>query len=167
MSDPFGDRPFPPAALASAGVLIALTLILVIFSGPPTPAEAQAPSEARHLRFEDQGNGDIAVIDGKTDVTVRIIAAGTEGFLRATLRNLATERQQFGVGPEVAFALYRRADGRLALADPVTERKIVLDAFGRDNVAAFARLLTAQTPPETPLQSAHNAPQLTQTVNES
>ena len=166
MSDPFGDRPFPPAALASAGGLIALTLILVMLSGPPDTAPVQTTSDVRHLRFEDQGNGDIAVIDGDTDATVRVIASGTEGFLRATLRNLATERQNNGVGSEVAFALYRRPDGRLALADPVTERKIVLDAFGRDNVAAFARLLEPP-PASNDLQSAHQAPQLTLTVNES
>jgi putative photosynthetic complex assembly protein len=69
------------------------------------------------------------------------VAPGTNGFLRATLRGLATERKRESQGAEVPFRLTAFADGRLTLLDPVTGRLVDLGAFGRTNEDAFAHLM--------------------------
>lgn len=148
MSDPFGDRPFPKAALAGAGGLVILTLALVAFSGPTSLPEELPPTQTRNLVFKDAPGGDIVVIDADSDQSVATIDAGTEGFLRATLRNLAGDRKLAGAGAEVPFTLYRRHDGRIGLTDPVTDRRVILDAFGQTNVQTFTRLLESTSTPQ-------------------
>ena len=71
------------------------------------------------------------------------IRPGEDGFLRGTLRGLAQARQRDGLGPERPFSLTRYDDGRLALADEATGRRVPLEAFGPTNAGAFARLLPA------------------------
>jgi putative photosynthetic complex assembly protein len=73
-----------------------------------------------------------------------VLDPGTNGFVRGVLRGLARERRRQGLGSEIPFHLAQRADGRLTLVDPATERVIDLKAFGPTNTQAFARLLEAR-----------------------
>jgi len=98
--------------------------------------------EERQLVFVDQEDGGVGVYDADSDELVAIMEPGTNGFLRATLRGLARERRQQGVGQDAPFRLTHWADGRLSLEDTATGRRLELDAFGPTNAQVFARLLS-------------------------
>ena len=137
-------RPFPRAPLVGAFVLIVVTLAVVAFArvyGIASVTEPAPAVSARDLRFEDRPDGTIAVFDARDGTPVAVVAAGTNGFLRATLRGLARERRQQGGERDIPFRLAERADGRLTLEDTATGRRVNLEAFGSTNAAAFARLL--------------------------
>lgn len=150
MSDPFADRSVPRGVLIAAGALIGVALLAaagVRYTGvgaaafPPTASEVSA----REFRFEDRTDGSVAVYDAATGVAAHVLEPGHDGFIRATLRTFARERKRIGAGPEVPFRLTAYADGRLTLEDPVTARRVDLEAFGPTNREAFARLLVAET----------------------
>jgi putative photosynthetic complex assembly protein len=100
----------------------------------------------RALRFEDRRDGSVAVIDARSGLQVDSIN-GEAGFLRGSLRALARERMKRDLGPEQAFQLIARADGRLTLSDPATGARLDLESFGPTNAAVFARLLTVGATP--------------------
>jgi len=109
--------------------------------------EPDAPAVAmRALRFEDRRDGSVAVIDARSGLEVDAIR-GEAGFLRGSLRALARERMKRELGPEQAFQLIARADGRLTLSDPATGAHLDLESFGPTNAAVFARLLTVGSTP--------------------
>lgn len=141
----------PRPLLWGAAALLALAVTgtaAVRWSGATIRAP-DAPAVATiALRFEDRPDGSIAVLDGHSGKALRSIT-GEAGFVRGTLRGLARERKRMGGGPEQAFELVRRADGRLTLHDPVTGRVVDLDSFGPINSSGFAALL-ASTAPSTP-----------------
>ncbi len=147
MSDILPYRPFPRGPLIGAGVLLTaviLTAALGRHIGSSTPPAA-ASVAARDLRFEDRADGAVAVLDARDGRQVDVAAAGTNGFLRATMRGLARERALRGVEDRIdaPFRLTAWSDGRVTLDDPSTGRHVELEAFGRTNEEAFARLLTA------------------------
>ena len=100
------------------------------------------PVSVREFRFEDQDNGGILVREARTGRVVHTVAPETNGFLRGTMRGLARERHRRGIGPEIAFRLVGRADGKLTLEDPATGRRVDLGSFGPTNAAVFAALMT-------------------------
>jgi putative photosynthetic complex assembly protein len=83
------------------------------------------------------------VVDAETLHTVGTVAAGTNAFLRSTVRGLVRERKRRGIGSEIPFRLSAHADGRLLLDDSATGRRIDLAAFGTSNAEVFASLLLA------------------------
>jgi putative photosynthetic complex assembly protein len=139
---------FPRWFLLGAASLIVFSLAsvgLVRITGNGPDQRAAAPVQERPLRFEDRADGGIAVIDGRTGELVAAVQ-GEQGFVRGALRALARERKQRGLGAEQPFELIARADGRLTLFDPATDKRIDLESFGPTNAGTFARLLTDQAP---------------------
>ncbi len=137
-------KPFPQAPLMGAAALIAFALLLTASArltgnGPSRPTAAALVE--RDLRFEDHADGSITVIDDRDGRTIDVIAPATNGFLRATLRGMAL-RRKFSGDTRVVFHLAAWADGRLTLGEPGSDHLIELEAFGRTNELAFARLLT-------------------------
>jgi putative photosynthetic complex assembly protein len=133
----------PKIMVMLIGCVLVATLIavaLVRLSGVSISVPDSPAVQVRELRFEDTPNGNVAVIDAKTNRLVETIS-GEAGFVRSALRGLARERKRVGLGAEKPFELIARSDGRLTLRDPVTERRIDLESFGADNAANFARLL--------------------------
>lgn len=111
-------------------------------SGPLPHTEVAAAVVAQvALRFEDEPDGSIRVLDAGNGATLALIAPGSDGFMRSTMRGLARERYREGLGPRQPFQLSYRSDGELILSDPATGRTITLRSFGATNAAAFARLL--------------------------
>lgn len=145
MSHSHVSCPIPRGVLIGAALLIATTIALAAAARMTgigaTRIATIVPVETRDLRFTDQRDGSITVVDAATDGTVDVVAPGTNGFIRGALRGLARERKQHGVGAGPAFRLVRWDDGRLTLEDPVTSRIIDLAAFGPTNAAAFAGYL--------------------------
>ena len=97
------------------------------------------------FRVADQADGSIAMRDAADDRLLLTIHPGEDNFMRATMRGLAQARQRAGLGRETPFRLTRYDNGTLSLDDEATHRKIPLEAFGRPNALAFARLLPAET----------------------
>jgi putative photosynthetic complex assembly protein len=150
------DGVFPRAPLytAIALVLLSLTTVTAVrLTGSASSFASMAPAvEVRELHFTDRSDGGIDVTDARSGRVIEVIAPGTNGFLRSTLRGLARERKRQELGPEVPFRLSGRSDGRLTLEDPATGRYVDLEAFGPTNAGVFARLLLADGAPRAALQ---------------
>jgi putative photosynthetic complex assembly protein len=142
---------FPRAPLLGAAAVIGLSIAVAAIgrlTGAAIPPPDGAAVVARDLRFADQIDGGVAVIDADRDRRITTLAPTTNGFVRATVRGLVSERKREGQGPEKPFRLTAWQDDRLTLDDPATGRRVELEAFGHTNEAAFAQLLTIQ--PATP-----------------
>ncbi len=142
------DETIPKGLLVGAAALVLVSLVSVAavrLSGTVIRSPDASPVLTRSLRFEDRADGSVAVIDGKTGAELERVQ-GEAGFLRGALRALARERRLRDLGPEAAFELVGRADGRLTLVDPATGGRIDLDSFGPTNAGAFVRLLVPRTP---------------------
>jgi putative photosynthetic complex assembly protein len=151
-----------PAPVLGAAFLVVATLVAVTglriwqVQGPAsqaTPPKARAAVIAeRVLRFEDRPNGAVAVIDVQHPERSQLLPPGveTDGFLRATLRALASERKLQGDGDHQPFRLSALADGRLVLQDLATGHDVDLEAFGHTNAGRFAALLTGSAVPAPP-----------------
>ncbi|MCW2316014.1 putative photosynthetic complex assembly protein [Rhodoblastus acidophilus] len=99
------------------------------------------------LFFTDQADGGIAVTDADSGAVLSMVAPGTNGFLRSTMRGFAHARTLGGIGPQAPFALTRWNDGTLSLIDDTTGRRVDLDAFGPNQSASFAKLFPAAKAP--------------------
>jgi putative photosynthetic complex assembly protein len=138
-------RPFPRPALIAAGLLIVATIITAAvvryYIGVDTFPPTATVLASRDLRFEDRPDGSIAVTNATDGALVQMLAPGSNGFIRATLRGIVRERKLEDIGQAPPFRLTAYADGRLTLEDLATGRRIDLEAFGHTNLAAFTRLL--------------------------
>lgn len=133
------------------GVVAAFALVLasvgyagvVRLSGAEIREPDAPPVVERSLRFVDESDGSIAVVDAGAAAQGHLVAriTGENGFVRGTLRGLARERKRQGLGSDAPFRLVGRADGRLTLIDDVTGGRVDLDSFGATNRGAFARYL--------------------------
>ena len=149
------DMPVPRGPLLGACALVVAALLAVAalrVSGTDISTRSQAPTVAeRALHFVDLPDGGIQVMDAKAvpgspDAVLRVIAPGSNGFLRGALRALVRERRRSGLGAEIPFHLVARADGRLTLEDPATTQRVDLESFGPSNSAVFADLLASPRP---------------------
>lgn len=137
---------FPRRALIVGFSMVAMSVTAAMYKGQVNPSEPVALPDshitaARALRFEDDSNGQVVVIDATTNTTIERLDVGTNGFLRATLRGLARARKAVSKGAETPFVIQRHANGQVLLVDPVTERFIDLRAFGPSNSVVFTRYL--------------------------
>jgi|1048.fasta_scaffold70817_2 putative photosynthetic complex assembly protein len=137
----------PPRGLLMAiGALVLFALVGVGFTqlaglGHTTDWRALSV-EALPIIVEDGADGSVVVRDPASGALVREWAPETGGFVRTAMRSLALERRQLGIGSAPAFILHRTENGKLILEDPETGKWVSLDAFGSDNAAEFAKLLT-------------------------
>jgi putative photosynthetic complex assembly protein len=148
MSDHHDTRPFPRDTLI---IICGVMVLTILFAGAgrmsgytyDTPTAPQVT--ARDLMFRDRADGAVLVFDAK-DMSrpIEVLAPGTSYFVRATMRGLARQRLREDADRDVPFRLTEWADGRLTLDDPVTGRKVEMEAFGIDNEKPFAAMLTAK-----------------------
>ncbi|MDZ7813546.1 MAG: photosynthetic complex assembly protein PuhC [Ideonella sp.] len=126
-------------------------MVAVRLSGLSAQQQPDAATVSlRLLHFEDQPDGGIAVLDAQSGALLTTVAPGTNGFLRSAMRGLARERKRQDQGPATPFELHARADGRLTLIDPGTQRRIDLESFGPSNMAVFAQLVSPVTSTKAP-----------------
>jgi putative photosynthetic complex assembly protein len=136
-----GGVPF--IALAAAGTAVVIAMIVAAIGGSPTTMPPSKIEATRLLRFDDETNGSVQVTDVETGKLVTVLAPGTNGFIRASLRGLAhSGGHEEHARPNHPFRLTARSDGRLVLDDDVSHRSLDLEAFGSLNSAAYAVLLT-------------------------
>ncbi len=137
---------FPRPVLLGALALVLLTMAAALYGRLAGPSEAPAPAAATarlEFRVADRADGAVLVLDTRDGHAIET-ATGENGFLRGILRSFARERRMAGLGPDGAFRLTSWADGRLTLDDLSTGHRIELEAFGSDNLAVFAKLLTGE-----------------------
>lgn len=132
-------------ALRGAGLLVVLSLLATswaVLNGSPGVMDPDtAVLEVRELHFLDDAG---SVLVQEHGAVIAVLPSGEGQFVRGVVRALARHRSLSGVGRERPFELVHRADGRLSLEDPATGQAIVLNAFGSENLRAFARLLGAE-----------------------
>jgi putative photosynthetic complex assembly protein len=141
-------EPFPRGALMAAGALVGFSLLVTTvvrlerLHAPPAPVAAEpAPARSVLLRFVDEPNGAVNVLDGEGGRVIAVLAPDTNGFIRGVMRGLAHDRTRRKIGAGPPFRLSQWSNGRLAISDPATGRVIDLDAFGGGNKDAFVQLL--------------------------
>ena len=137
-------QPFPKGALLGALALMVLTIVSaaaarLTSAGPVRPTGTIVIE--RDFRFADRPDGSIAVMDARSGRQLDVLAPGTNGFIRASLRSLAT-RRKFNHDTSDVWHITAWADGRLTLDDRESGGVIDLEAFGQTNEQAFARLMT-------------------------
>jgi putative photosynthetic complex assembly protein len=141
---------FPRSALIG---FAAMAVMSIVFAGigrmtgiyDNTPISSVVAS--RDLFFHDQPDGSVEVFDARfPQAPIETVPPASNGFLRATMRGLARQRLRQDEGAAIPFRLTQWADGRLTLEDPVTHRKVEMEAFGVTNEEAFARIMTAKEP---------------------
>lgn len=138
------NRPFPLTSLVIMGGLVGTSLLLAAgarLTGMQIAYPTTKPVAVRDLRFQDESNGSITVFNAANGREIEVVAPGTNGFLRASLRGLASERKLENRDAQVPFRLTAWDDDRLTLDDPTTGRRVDLEAFGPTNEAVFIRLL--------------------------
>ena len=141
---PHNSNLIPKPLVIAAGVLM-LFAILIAGLGRLTgfgrvESEASTPYWTLQLRFEDRADGAVLIRDAQQGDVFAVVAPGTGGFIRATLRTFAQARKRDDLGAQTPFRLVRWRDGSLTLSDPAIDRTVELDAFGVDNAGAFAKL---------------------------
>lgn len=145
MAEKIAVTDLPRGIVVTAGLLLLLALMAVSFvrlTGSGVVQVPDAPAAlVKEFLFEDRQDGSIAILDAKSKKLVDTVAPASNGFLRGTMRGLARERKRQGIGPEIPFQLIGRADGRLTLIDPGTNRRVDLESFGPTNAAVFAKLM--------------------------
>ncbi|MBS0644328.1 MAG: photosynthetic complex assembly protein PuhC [Acetobacteraceae bacterium] len=139
---------FPRVILIAVGTAMVMS-IMAAAAGRIWPVSYTTPTAAavvsRDLLFRDMPDGGVAIYDAHdSSAPISIAAPQTNGFLRATMRTLASQRKRQDAGPDIPFRLTRYADGRLTLEDPTTHRIVEMEAFGIDNEKVFAALLSAR-----------------------
>ena len=136
----------PRPVLRGAAILIGFALLSAGGSRLTDIGTLHMPAaravETLTLRFVDQPDGSVAVRDAVDGSTFYVVQPGAYGFIRSTVRGLARERRRADLGESTPFTLTRWSDGTVSLEDASTSRRVNLDAFGHDNVRAFAQLFT-------------------------
>jgi putative photosynthetic complex assembly protein len=139
---------FPRAPLVGAITLAAVSVLTIggarLSGVPASPGTGEsAVVQSVMLRFEDQKNGGVAVINAETGERIAIAEPGTNGFLRGTLRGLMRVRRLDGGTVNEPFRLEQRANGQLLFSDTRDGTVIDLNAYGQTNAAVFRAFLIA------------------------
>lgn len=135
----------PRGFLIAAVGLIIVSMVMALTARVTNigAARAVAPTtiETVDLRIEDRDEGQLAVIDARSDRVLKIVPPGQDGFIRVAISGLAFDRRARGVASSEHFRLGRAQDGSYWLHDLATGRFLQLEAFGHVNAKSFAQFL--------------------------
>ena len=141
---PSASSLIPTPVVIAAATLMVFAILVAGLGRLTGLGRVESPTSTPYwtlqLRFEDRADGSVAVRDAERGDVFAVVAPGTGGFIRATLRTFAQARKRDDLGAQVPFRLVRWRDGSITLTDPAIERSVELDAFGVDNAGAFAKL---------------------------
>jgi putative photosynthetic complex assembly protein len=98
----------------------------------------------RSLVFIDGPDGSVIVNDAASNARIAVLPAKSNAFIRTTMRGIAHAGSHEFAVENHAVVLTMWNDGRLTLDDPMSGRRLDLEAFGRDNAGAYAGLLTGR-----------------------
>ncbi|MCB1427580.1 MAG: phosphonoacetaldehyde hydrolase [Nitratireductor sp.] len=86
----------------------------------------------------------IEILDAHSGKTIATYPVGEGGFVRGSLRALTRMRFVAKVDESEPYRLIRWENGAVSLSDTASGERLLLNAFGPDNAAAFAALLDAK-----------------------
>jgi len=126
-------------------LLIGTAIVVAAWSARTrdTSPVVDAPLYSYELRFVDDSDGRVSVYLGTSDELIDVMEPGGSSFVRGVLRAMARERRQHGISTQHPFRISQMPANQLVIEDPKTGRRIPLQPFGPDNVAAFRQLLEA------------------------
>ncbi len=135
----------PRILLRAIAVLIIVCVAIVSWARITGQTPAAMPPDIpvvqeRVLHIFGEMTGAARVLDANGTL-VADLGPDEGGFIAGVARSLALKRNQAGVDPAAPVRLVRFADGHLGLRDDFTQWRAELIGFGKDNTAAFARLL--------------------------
>lgn len=129
---------------AIAIMLVATTGMVALARITGTPPAALPPDvpvvEERVIHIFGTMSGTARVLD-QNGAVIASLDPTKGGFIAGVARSLERQRVQADIDPAAPVRLVRFADGRLGLRDDFTGWRVELVGFGRDNTAAFARLM--------------------------
>ena len=139
---------FPRWILLSTAMLLVFVTAAVMF-GQETGIgvvrqEAGRPIAIRDITITRAPDDRVVVTDISTGAVIAAYPADEGGFVRGSLRAFERMRDVAAAPKDAPYRLIRWETGRVSLSDTATGERIYLDAFGRDNAAAFAALLGTQ-----------------------
>ena len=139
------DREMIPRILLMAMLVLALASLalvtLAVVTDRPLVGQPKPAATVQHLDLVLQSTGGTSVLVTSPDGTV-LADLANGGFISAVQRGLARERLVHGITGNPAVELKALENGRLTLSDPQTGWSVELGHFGKDNKAAFERLLS-------------------------
>lgn len=151
---------FPRWFLIGAGSLMALAIVSAaigrqqkLTAGPASqpPVVAQVS-----IRFDAQTDGSLLIRRLPDDRVIERLPSDGSGFMRGIHRSLNRDRLMRQLAPGAPYTLVRRANGRLAVIDPLSGERIELDGFGPSHSLHVGRLIDqgqSQTGQSMPPQS--------------
>jgi putative photosynthetic complex assembly protein len=140
------DKDMVPRILIQAmfGLMLA-SLALVSYARLSDMPRTGLPTQElivaeRSVSFEGDRNFGIKVMDA-TGTEIANSTRDKAGFIDVVWVAMMRERKVQRVDPAAPFRLVRRENGRLDVVDDTTGWQLELIGYGKDNIAAFARLL--------------------------
>jgi putative photosynthetic complex assembly protein len=131
--------PFAVLALGATVVLGCGAARWAGYASQPAPQKILATIS---LNFADAPDGSVLVRNALTGALIETVPPRGGGFLRSTMRVMATEREADHLGAAPPFTLTAMTGNRLALTDTATNQTLELEAFGPSNAAEFAAILS-------------------------
>lgn len=140
------DAEMVPRVLVQAMFALMIgALALVFFSvasgrdhvGVPVPSPVVAETV---IRMEGSRQGNVTV-HGEDGALLARSETDRNGFIGVIWRVLDRERMKRGIVGDAPVRVVRRENGTYAILDTVTDWSVELVGYGKDNVAAFARLV--------------------------
>jgi putative photosynthetic complex assembly protein len=150
LADRRGRRgnPFPAGILAGAALLLFFAAGAIVF-GQVTGIgvikhRTGAPVAIRDIILSRGDHDTVIVTDAATGGDIATYKKDTGGFVRGSLRAFERMRMVAKVSETAPYRLIKWQAGTVSLSDTATGERIYLEAFGKDNAAAFEALLGAQ-----------------------
>jgi putative photosynthetic complex assembly protein len=130
------------------------------YASAPVPEKILATVS---LNFADGPDGSVLVRNATTGALIETVPPRGGGFLRSTMRVMATMRAEDHLGAAKPFTLTAMDGNRLALKDTATGQILELECFGPTNAAEFAKILTLASPVMASQAAIHALPAAPQT----
>ena len=145
---PSRDKELVPRIMMRAMLILCLSILGLVTAAQITdrPMEATPPDRAvvasREIHLSGDMSGAVTVRDSEGEL-IADLAPDAGGFISGVWRVIQRKRTTNRVAIDGPVVLRRHDGGRLSIMDPSTGWHADLMGFGRDNSAAFFRLLPA------------------------
>jgi len=142
------DRDMVPAFLVKSmfGLMVASVALVAyakITDVPLTGVVSDSPVIAeRVVTLNGTRDAGVSVRD-ESGVEIAHSTKNKGGFIDVIWVSVSRERTVNGKALDAPLRIVRRANGRTAIIDDTTDFEIELIGYGKDNIAAFARLVDA------------------------
>ena len=140
------DKEMVPTFLVKAmfGLMIGTVALVAYAQWADVPQQGvliEAPIvQSTEITLTGDRNGLYEVTDASGTV-ITTSADHLNGFIGVIGRSIDHERHIRGITANTPIQVVRRENGNVAVIDPATDLNVELIGYGKDNVAAFAKLL--------------------------